>query len=82
MRVVIADRAAERGVAGLKRAEHGADGDGRRDIELHLVVHTREGAEVVGQHDADHGSVWTSTESTFGRLLAMACQVSPPSGEQ
>ena len=36
---------------------------------------------MVGKHDADHGSVCTSTDSTAGRSRTIAFQLSPPSGE-
>ena len=50
-------------------------------LELHLAVHLRERAQMGGQHDPDHGSVWTSTDSTAGRSLTIGAQVSPLSAE-
>ena len=38
-------------------------------------------AQMPGKQDADHASVWTSTESTGGRSRTMGAQVSPASAE-
>ncbi|MBI3024503.1 MAG: hypothetical protein HYY66_02270, partial [Candidatus Tectomicrobia bacterium] len=64
LRDVVADGPAQHGVAGLERVEDRALGGPAPDLDLHLALHPREGAQVVREDDADHGSVWTSTEST------------------
>src|SRR5690348_17441460 len=79
--VVPADRPAQHRVAGLQGVEHRALGDLALDLEFHLAVHPRERPQVRGKHHADHGSVWTSTESTGGRSRTMGSQVSPASAE-
>ena len=40
----------------------------------HLALNVSEGSQMEGQHDADHGSVWTSTETTGGRSRTMGAQ--------
>ena len=56
------------GIARLERVEHRALRDAARRPRLRLRRrHARERAQVGGKHDADHGSVCTSTESTAGR---------------
>ena len=46
-----------------------------------LAVDARQRAQMGGQHDADHGSVWTSTDSTAGRSRTIGAQLSPASAE-
>src|SRR5712691_9706567 len=60
---VVADRAAQHGIAGLERVEHRAPSDPARDVELHLALDLRQRPQVRGKHHADHGSRWTSTDS-------------------
>lgn len=78
---VVADGSAKHGVTGFNGIEDGAKGDGRWNVENDLGVDVSEVAQVVGELDADHASVWTSTERTAGRSWTMGCQVSPPLGE-
>ena len=78
---VIADCAAEHGVAGFEGIQNRSLGDGAGDFELHFAVGAREGAEMGGEDDADHWIVWTSTETTEGRSRTMGDQWSPASGE-
>ncbi len=80
-RGVVADGPAQHGVTGLEGVEHRTDRHGTLDLNLHLAVHAGEGPQVRRNHDADHGSVWTSTESTAGRSRTMGAQVSPASAE-
>ena len=51
------------------------------DVEGHFVVDARERPEMRRQDHPDHGSVWTSTETTGGRFCAIAVQLSPASGD-
>ena len=75
----VADGAAQRRVAGLEGVEHGALRNRTLDRELHLTLDPGQGLQVRGEHDADHGSVWTSTDSTAGRSRTMGAQRSPAS---
>lgn len=81
-RDMIADGPAQHRELRLQCVQHGSDGRRRGDVDLHFATHPREGAQVKGKDDPDHGSVCTSTERTFGRFAAIICQWSPPSGEQ
>ena len=65
----------------FQRVQHGPLGDRAVHLQLHLAVHLRERAQMGGQHNPDHGSVWTSTDSTAGRSLTIGAQVSPLSAE-
>jgi hypothetical protein len=51
--VVIADGAAEHGVAGFERVEDCGDGDRSRDLKRNFRADTGEITQVRGQHDAD-----------------------------
>src|SRR5438067_1731175 len=78
---VVADRAAQHGIAGLERVQHRAPRDPARDVELHLALHLRQRPQVRRQYHADHRSVWTSTDSTAGRSRTMGAQLSPASAD-
>src|SRR6266550_1063453 len=80
---VVADRAAQHGIAGLERVQHRAPRDRppRRDVERHLALHLRQCPQVRRQHHADHRSVWTSTDSTAGRSRTIGAQLSPASAD-
>ena len=80
-RPVIADRAPEGWVIRLQRIQDGALRRPVLGVEDHLSLDARKGAQVLRKDDADHGSVWASTESTAGRSCTTAVQLSPPSGE-
>src|SRR2546425_4332234 len=64
LRDVVADRPAQHGIAGLERVEDRALRGLSLDVKLHLAVHVRQCPQVCREHDSDHGSVCTSTEST------------------
>src|SRR2546427_909694 len=81
LRDVIADRAAQHRIAGLERVEDRALRDLTLDVELHLAVDVRQLSQMCREHDADHGRVWTSTDSTAGRSRTMGAQLSPASGD-
>jgi hypothetical protein len=51
---VVADCAAEHGVAGLEGVEGGAQGGGAGDVKMHLAVDVGQDAQVLGEDDADH----------------------------
>src|SRR6266705_599339 len=78
---VIADRAAQHGIAGLERVQHRAPRDPARNVELHLAFDLRQRPQVRGEHHANHHSVWTSTDSTAGRSRTMGAQLSPASAD-
>lgn len=78
---VVAHGAAEHRIPRFERIEHSAQRHWRPDLESYLIAHTRKGAEMVGENDANHCSVCTSTESTAGRSRTIAFQESPPSAE-
>src|SRR5436305_14513573 len=76
---VVADRAAQHGITRLERVQHRVPGDPAGHLERHLAFHLRQGAQVRREHDADHASVRTSTESTAGRSRTVAAQPAPAS---
>ena len=79
---VVADGALQGGETGFERVEDGRNGGGSGDVEFDFAAHFGYGSQVRGEHDADgHGMVCTSTDSTGGRLLAMAVQLSPESAD-
>src|SRR6266851_403514 len=51
------------------------------NVELHLAADARQSPQMWREYDSDHGSVWTSTESTAGRSRTMGAQLSPASAE-
>ena len=81
LRDLVADRPAQPRIAGLERVEDRALRDRPLDVERHLVVDVRECPEMGWEDDADHGSVWTSTDTTAGRSRTMGAQLSPASAE-
>src|SRR5690348_306409 len=81
LRGVVANRSAEHGIARFERVEGRAKRDRAVDFELYFPVALRQRAQMCGQNDADHLSVWTSTERTPGRCSAMADQELPESAE-
>ncbi len=79
---VVADGALQGGEAGFERVEDGRNGGRSGDVEFDFAAHFGYRSQVRGEHDADgHGMVCTSTDSTGGRLLAMAVQLSPESAD-
>jgi Raf kinase inhibitor-like YbhB/YbcL family protein len=79
--VMTADGPAQHRVAGLQRVQHRPLGHRAGDVEVHLAVDAGEGPQVRGEHDPDHGSVWTSTDRTAGRSRTIGAQLSPESAE-
>src|ERR1700675_2025700 len=76
-RVVIADGAAEHGITGFERIEHGTLGGRNGEFERDLAVHMSQRAEMRGEYDANHGNVCTSTDKTAGRSRTIGIQESP-----
>src|ERR1700738_4329251 len=79
LRDVIADRAAQHRIARFNRVHDRALRHRSLDIDLHLAGHVRQPPQMCWEHNPDHGSVCTSTESTAGRSRTMGAQVSPAS---
>ncbi len=78
---MVTDCALQDRVAHLEAVEHCAKGGRTLQFQLDLAAYPGQGAQVMGNHDPDHGSVWTSTDSTAGRSRTIAFQVSPESLE-
>src|SRR6266704_2208644 len=78
---LVPDGPAQHGIAGLEGVEDHAQGGRPLDLELHLAADACQRPQVGGQLDADHGRVWTSTDSTAGKSRAMGAQLSPASAE-
>ena len=76
-----ANRPAQNRIPRLQRVEHRALGRVLQGVEADLAVDARERPQVLRKDDADHGSVWASTESTAGRSRTIAVHRSPPSGD-
>ena len=53
LRNVIADGAAQHGIAGLKCVEHGALGDGHPDLDFDVAGDVRQRSEVWREYDSD-----------------------------
>lgn len=81
VRDVVADRPAQHRIASLERIEHRALGHLTFDVERHFPVDFRELPQMCGKHDSDHGTVWTSTDSTAGRSRTIGAQLSPASAD-
>ena len=52
---LVADGATEHGIFCFEGIEDGALGDGGFDVEVDFPVDAREGAEMLGEDDSDHG---------------------------
>src|SRR5947208_5660133 len=81
VRDLVADRPAQHRIAGLERVEDRALRGLTLDLELHLAVDARERPQMCREHDPDHASVWTSTDTTDGRSRTMGAQLSPASAD-
>ena len=71
---VVADRPAQHGIPRLERVENRALRDRSIDFELNFALNVGQGSQMKREHNADHGSVWTSTETTGGRSRTMGAQ--------
>ena len=78
---MIADRAAQHGIARFERIEHGAGSGRPSHLEEHFFPDARQRLQMLRQLHTNHGNVWTSTESTGGRSRTIALQLSPPSAD-
>jgi len=78
---VVADRPAQHRIRRLERVEDRALRDRTPNVQLDLALDMRQRPQVRRKHDSDHGSVWTSTDSTAGRSRTMGAQLSPASAD-
>jgi len=78
---VVANRSLEHRIAHLQRVEHRALGHWVSNIKLNFAADARQSAQVLWQHDPNHGNVCVSTDSTAGRSWTIAFQLSPASFE-
>src|SRR5574341_934182 len=81
LRDVVADRPAQHRIAGLERVEDRALRGRTLDVELHLASHAGQHPQMKWKQHSDHGSVWTSTDTTAGRSRTMGAQLSPASAD-
>src|SRR2546430_7680171 len=81
VRDLVADCAAQHWIPGFESVEHGALRRRTLDLEQHLTLNTRQCPQMWREHNSDHGSVWTSTESTAGRSRTIGAHVSPASAD-
>src|SRR6266849_2790050 len=81
LRDVVADRPAQHRIGGLERVENRALRDRTPNVEFHLALDARQRPKMRREHDSDHGSVWTSTDSTAGRSRTIGAQLSPASAD-
>src|SRR5271157_350630 len=80
-RDVIANRAAQHGIAGLERVEDRTQRGRALDVKLYLAADLRQRPQMRRKLNSDHGSVCTSTESTPGRSRTIGVQLSPASAD-
>src|SRR5438046_582550 len=81
VRHLIAHGASQHGITRLQRVEDRGLCDRTLDLELDFSVDLRQRLQMGRQHDANHGSVCTSTESTAGRSRTIGRQLSPASAD-
>src|SRR5207237_8834105 len=77
----MADPAGEHGMACLQRVDDRTHRDWAVDVERYLGADLGQHAQMIGEHDADHGSVCTSTDKTVGRSRTIGVQLSPASAD-
>lgn len=87
LRAIIANCAAQHGIPCLQCIQQRALRRLSRDLKDDLARDLRQSSQMRREYDANfraapaHGSVWTSTDITAGRLCTIADQLSPPSGD-
>src|SRR5574341_931276 len=81
LRHMVANRPAQHRIPGLQRVQDRAQRRRTLNLELNLSADARQRPQMMREHDSDHGSVWTSTDSTAGRSRTMGDQLSPESAE-
>ena len=81
LRDMISNRASEHGVTCFERIQDRPLRDRSHNIELNFALDMCKLSQMRGQYNSNHGSVWTSTESTAGRSRTIGAQLFPESGD-
>jgi len=80
-RDLVANGAAQHGIAGFECVEDRTQRGLTVNLELHVAANMGQRLQMRRKHDGDHasahGRVWTSTERTAGRSRTMGAQLSP-----
>ena len=79
--VMVADGPAQHRVALFQRVQDRALGDLAGEVQFDFTIDPGQGPQVRREHDPDHDSVCTSTDSTAGRSRTIGAQLSPASAE-
>ncbi len=79
LRNMLADCSSEHRVAGFERVEDRTLRDRAFDFKVKLGADMCQRSQMVRENNADHESVWTSTDNTAGRSRTMGLQLSPAS---
>src|SRR5215475_6711863 len=74
---MVPNRTAEHRIARLQSVQDSPLRGLTLDFKFHLEFRFRQRPQMRGQYYPNHGSVWTSTDSTAGRLCTIGFQVSP-----
>ncbi len=77
----VTDGSLQHWIAGLERVYQRALGGQTGDLDLYFQPEVCERAQMRGQHNPDHGKVWTSTDSTAGRSRTTGAQLFPALAE-
>src|SRR5262249_42516084 len=78
---VVADRTTQHWIAGFEGTEARARRRGPLDAQLPLAVDACKRPKMCRQYNANHGSVWPSTDNTGGRSRTMGAQLPPASAD-
>lgn len=78
---LIANGSEQRRIAGFQRVEYRPLGHFTFKRQHNFVIYLCQRSEMCGKRDANHDSVWTSTESTAGRSRTIGAHESPASAE-
>ncbi len=71
----------QHGIFYLERIEHRTLIHRSLNFEFEFAINACKRTQMRRKHDAYHGSVWTSTESTAGKSRTMGFQLSPASAD-
>ena len=74
---VITHRSPQHWIAGFNRVKDGTQSNRAFHVKHYLAADVRQDLQMCREVNSDHGSVWTSTESTAGRSRTMGSQLSP-----
>ena len=81
LRDMVADRSAQHRIMGFERVEDGALRGLASNLEFDFTANVRQPSQMWRENNADHASVWTSTESTGGKSRTIGAQLSPASAD-